>query len=68
MVCWTKITDNKFYIKHDNFNLWLEDKFSESGIYSVLNDFCNGEDGKVISNSFTLKIRRKKMKKNMIFR
>lgn len=46
-----KITENKFYIKHDNFNLWLEDKFSNSGIYSKLNNFCNGEDGKIIESS-----------------
>ena len=62
-----KITDNKFYIKHDNFNLWLEDKFSESGIYSVLNDFCNGEDGKVISNSFTLKNKKEEDEKEYDF-
>lgn len=62
-----KITDNKFYIKHDNFNLWLEDKFSESAIYSVLNDFCNGEDGKVISNSFTLKNKKEEDEKEYDF-
>lgn len=62
-----KITDNKFYIKHDNFNLWLEDKFSASGIYSVLNDFCNGEDGKVITTSFTLKNEDKNSEKEYDF-
>lgn len=49
-----KITDNTFNIKHDNFNLWLEEKFSESGIYSILNNFCNGEDGRTISTTLNL--------------
>lgn len=49
-----KINDKSFVIKHDNFNLWLEDKFSKSGIYTTLNDCCNGEDGTIISESVQL--------------
>lgn len=50
-----KINEASFSIKHDNFNLWLEDKFSKSGIYSLLRDFCDGEDGKIILDSLVLK-------------
>lgn len=55
-----KLIDNNLNIKHDNFNLWLEEKFAESGIYSILNNFCNGEDGRVISSSFLLSNKQKK--------
>lgn len=34
----------KFSIKHDNFNLDLEEKFSYSGIYSSLRDLCNNDE------------------------
>lgn len=34
----------KFSIKHDNFNLYLEEKFSSSGIYSSLRDLCNNDE------------------------
>lgn len=51
-----KITDERgLDIKHDNFNFWLEDKFAGSGIYSILNSFCNGNDGRVIMDSIELK-------------
>lgn len=50
-----KINNEKISIKNDNFNLWLEDKFSDSGIYSLVRDFCNGEDGRVIFDSLNLK-------------
>lgn len=49
-----KIGDEGLEIKHDNFNFWLEDKFSESGIYSILNDFCNGGDGRTVKASVEL--------------
>lgn len=49
-----KISEEKFTIKHDNFNLWLEDKFSSSKIYSSLQDFCNGEDGRYVTGSLAL--------------
>lgn len=49
-----KIGDKGLEIKHDNFNFWLEDKFSESGIYSILKDFCNGNDGKTLKDSIEL--------------
>lgn len=45
-----KIGEEGLKIKHDNFNFWLEDKFSESGIYSILNNFCNGDDGRIIKD------------------
>ena len=44
-----KITDNKLTIKHDNFNLWLEDKFSPNKLYTFIRNFCNGTDGKIFS-------------------
>lgn len=62
-----KITGNTFNIKNDNFNLWLEEKFSESGIYSILNDFCNGEDGRVIDYSLYLKNKQKGGRRNNNF-
>lgn len=49
-----KIGEKGLKIKHDNFNIWLEDKFSESGIYSILNDFCNGSDGRTVKESIEL--------------
>lgn len=49
-----KITDKEFVIKHDDFNMWLEDKFSYSGIYSSLRTFCNGEDGRIIKECFEI--------------
>lgn len=45
----------KFTIKHDNFNLCLEDKFSSTGIYSSLRDFCNNDENECrISASLVL--------------
>lgn len=49
-----KINENSFSIKHDNFNLWLAEKFATSGIYSYLSNFCNGEDGTVLSDALVL--------------
>lgn len=49
-----KISEGKFSIKHDNFNLWLEEKFSSGKIYSSLRDFCNGDDGRCVTDSLTL--------------
>lgn len=49
-----KISEGKFSIKHDNFNLWLEEKFSSSKIYSSLRDFCNGDEGRYVTDSLTL--------------
>lgn len=49
-----KISEEKFTIKHDNFNLWLEDKFSYSKIYSSLQAFCNGDDGRYVTDSLAL--------------
>lgn len=34
----------KFLIKHDNFNLNLEEEFSSRGIYSSLRDLCNNDE------------------------
>lgn len=34
----------KFSLRHDNFNLYLEEKFSSSGIYSSLRDLCNNDE------------------------
>ena len=50
-----KISDTTLKIKNDNFNLQLEDKFSDSGIYSLLKDFCNNEDGRVVYDTLKLK-------------
>lgn len=50
-----KIGDNDFEIKNDNFNLWLETEFKSSGIYSILRDFCNDDDGRIITDSIKLK-------------
>lgn len=49
-----KIGDEGLKIKHDNFNFWLEDKFSESGIYSILSNFCNGDDGRIVKDFIKL--------------
>ena len=49
-----KISEKQFKIKHDNFNLWLEEKFAETRIYSLLREFCNGEDGMLRKESFLL--------------
>lgn len=49
-----KISKRTLKIKHDNFNLYLEEKFQSSRIYSSLNDFCNGEDGRIIKDLMTL--------------
>jgi len=49
-----KISEKNFKIKHDDFNLWLEEKFAETGIYSLLRDFCNGEDGIIRHEAFLL--------------
>lgn len=62
-----KIGDEGLKIKHDNFNFWLEDKFSESGIYSILNDFCNGDDGKTLKDSIELVKEINKSKKKYDF-
>jgi len=50
-----KIGDEGLKIKHDNFNFWLEEKFSKSGIYSILKDFCNDNDGRTIRDLIELK-------------
>lgn len=62
-----KIGDKGLNIKHDNFNLWLEDKFSGSGIYPILNNFCNGEDGKTLTDSIEMKKENRKSKKKCDF-
>lgn len=63
-----KIADKKgLDIKHDNFNFWLEDKFAESGIYSILNDFCNGDDGRTIKDSIGLLEEDRKQEKHCDF-
>lgn len=62
-----KIGDKGLNIKHDNFNLWLEDKFSGSSIYPILNDFCNGEDGKTLTDSVELKKENRKNVKKCTF-
>lgn len=50
-----KITESNFKIKNDDLNLCLEEKFSNSGIYSILRSFCNGEDGKKVTDVLCLK-------------
>ncbi len=50
-----KIGDEGLKIKHDNFNFWLEEKFSKSGIYSILKSFCNDSDGRTIRDCIELK-------------
>lgn len=62
-----KIGDKGLNIKHDNFNLWLEDKFPGSGIYPILNDFCNGEDGKTLTDSVEVKKENRKNVKKCTF-
>lgn len=62
-----KIGDKGLKIKHDNFNFWMEDKFSESGIYSILNNFCNGNEGKIIKNSIKFKKTSEKSKNTCNF-
>lgn len=49
-----KIVDKNFKIKHDNFNLFLSDKFSESGLYSAIESYCNGFDGTIIQKTVSI--------------
>lgn len=47
--------EEKFSIKHDNFNLYLEEKFSSSGIYLSLRDLCNNDENECyVSSPVTL--------------
>ncbi|MDE7251633.1 MAG: hypothetical protein K2O32_01620 [Acetatifactor sp.] len=62
-----KIGDKGLSIKHDNFNFWLEDKFPGSGIYPILNNFCNGEDGRILTDSIELKKENRKNEKKCVF-
>ncbi len=62
-----KICEGKMSIKHDNFSMWLEKDFSFSGIYSILNDFCNGEEGKTIREQVFLKDLNRRGKKKASF-
>lgn len=49
-----KIVGEKLSLKSDDFNFHLEDKFHDSGIYSALKSFCNGEEGKLVESSLML--------------
>lgn len=49
-----KISDRSFKVKHDDFNLSLEQVFSKSGIYSSLRTFCNDIDGRSVIGSLKL--------------
>lgn len=62
-----KIGDKGLNIKHDDFNLWLEDKFPGSGIYPILNNFCNGEDGRILTDSVEVKKENRKNVKKCTF-
>lgn len=62
-----KIGDKGLIIKHDNFNLWLEDKFPRSGIYPILDNFCNGEDGRILTDSIEIKKEDRKNEKKCVF-
>lgn len=62
-----KIGDKGLNIKHDDFNLWLEDKFSGSGIYPILNNFCNGEDGRILTDFVEVKKENRKNVKKCTF-
>lgn len=62
-----KIGDKGLNIKHDDFNLWLEDKFPGSGIYPILNNFCNGEDGRILTDSVEMKKENRKNVKKCTF-
>lgn len=55
-----KISEKKFSIKDDNFNLWLFNAFEEKEIYSALWNFCKGFDGTAVSDSLVLKNGNKK--------
>lgn len=50
-----KVIEEELQIKHDNFNLWLEDKFSENNIYSSIAMYCNDDDGRTIEKSIRIK-------------
>lgn len=49
-----KIVDKTLKVKNDDFNLWLFSLFDKCNIYSILRDYCNGEDGKTIDGSIAL--------------
>lgn len=60
-----KIVDKEFKLKHDNFQLFLEDKFSAYSLYSSLRNYCNGDEGKTVhqeldidkcKSSFSIKV------------
>ncbi len=36
-----KVTDNDIYVKHDNFNLLLSEKFSSDPLYSEIENYCS---------------------------
>lgn len=42
-----KIVEEDLIIKHDNFNLSLEDKFSENDIYSAIASYCDDDNGRI---------------------
>lgn len=50
-----KITKNLLEIKHDNFNLDLFSLFNKTDIYNNLKTFCDGENGKIISERIDVK-------------
>lgn len=50
-----KITENSLEIKHDNFNLDLFSLFNKTDTYNNLRTFCDGENGKIISESISVK-------------
>ena len=50
-----KISDKTFKVKHDDFNLSLEQAFSKSEIYSSLRTFCNDVDGKLVTGFLSLR-------------
>lgn len=49
-----KIDEYQMKIKHDNFNLNLEEKFSKEDIYSFISQYCDNEDVRKIKKCINI--------------
>ncbi len=62
---WTigqKVVEEELQIKHDDFNLCLEEKFDKNNIYSSISMYCNDDEGRIIEKSIKIKNEEKKFK------
>lgn len=50
-----KFYEGRFEIKHDNFNLSLEDKFPKNNIYSTIAEYCDDDNGRTIEKNVDIK-------------